>query len=926
MKQKLQTDLYVKITLLCLCFSMIFSLSVFADDTLFKLSNETNALIELPTESTFEISLSLSQAQSSVSCEDTESLFWLESDTNSRFSREPSQTFSTPVCAENVVCQLRSNICVSGESELLSVFSATHSLVSQAGLSSTRYTLCCEVISEYCNPYNPNSDDCYEGVSSSTSSVTWWVDYGTYDISPLSTQIEVPAKTPFVFNATIECVSGECGDTRVRLFEPSTQNDILVYDDITFAAKGLLALTDNPLDTTRFSGTSQTVTEQVSFSLQPQNCFASMNSLANSECESAWGLVGNVNEATSKQVQIEVCPLNQEFECVLSDIIQINFTSLTCPPGQEFCEGQCRNSAYCQDVVCGSASSSYAWDTFAFNEDDQFCQVGSTIPPVFPSQPGGDVSWVCSNPLTQVSCSASRDSCPIYQQWNETSQTCELDSDLELYLCIDKPTTQGHIFSETNSSLEQNTPWTFSETIHSNSVCKFRCEEGFELFLTDDMCVKYESESDACGTQARTFSWSETSYDGDDFCTFGEVLSSQSPPHSLSPGMGVFWTCEDQETSEAVVCFAFRESCPHGFYQDGNICEPFHDPGPIEPPSPDELELHRVCAEVDTKEWLTHFYTREYDRPPTNVWRIELSQEQLLNSNDEELQQITQSHAYISEDGRTFACETDETDICTTTQGFQGCAYDGTCYADGMRIQLGSNNQVIEYDESLQQYDLVCEVNSPGSWTIPPSTCYDSSLSGSVTDSASQELVDVLVSLYYVDSVGEEHFFDSTQTNSQGDFTFEEIPIGNYTLIYEKQSYNNNFVSTSIQSCEQNQDVGTTQLSFGDCRADCTTFSNPNLCDASCHGIGACSFYDETIASRLDGIQLGILHTFSDGGQDYVVNTCQGEPQLQSSSDFTSGTSGTITCPTGQELIIFERIALLDGETVRVRIPVCQIR
>ena len=93
------------------CSICILVFSVAHADTLFELSDQMNARVALP-DSNYPISILYSdyfngdyQACSSPD----NSLFWLHSSTNSRIQTYPSETYSIPICAESVHCQVRSS-------------------------------------------------------------------------------------------------------------------------------------------------------------------------------------------------------------------------------------------------------------------------------------------------------------------------------------------------------------------------------------------------------------------------------------------------------------------------------------------------------------------------------------------------------------------------------------------------------------------------------------------------------------------------------------------------------------------------------------------------------------------------------------------------------------------------------------------------
>ncbi|HLP79071.1 MAG TPA: carboxypeptidase-like regulatory domain-containing protein [Acidobacteriota bacterium] len=191
-------------------------------------------------------------------------------------------------------------------------------------------------------------------------------------------------------------------------------------------------------------------------------------------------------------------------------------------------------------------------------------------------------------------------------------------------------------------------------------------------------------------------------------------------------------------------------------------------------------------------------------------------------------------------------------------------------------------------------------------------------LSGYVKNSLGYGVNGVTVTLLLVSSTGENSFRNTT-TDATGYYEFTVLPASTYKIFASKTSFNSEILALNLSYVSNNQLNMT--LTTGVCQNDCTTTAQPTICSAACDGFNGCAFYNTTMATALDGKISGYDYLVSIAGIEYTVSACEGTPAPYVTS---STSTGQIQCPSGTTLVVIERVALQDGEPVKIIIPVCR--
>ncbi|MFT4312644.1 MAG: carboxypeptidase-like regulatory domain-containing protein [Candidatus Woesearchaeota archaeon] len=225
---------------------------------------------------------------------------------------------------------------------------------------------------------------------------------------------------------------------------------------------------------------------------------------------------------------------------------------------------------------------------------------------------------------------------------------------------------------------------------------------------------------------------------------------------------------------------------------------------------------------------------------------------------------------------------------------------------DGRQLDLN----IWQYNDGERYYSVHQDVSAFNE------QCY-AVIDGYILNQQAEPIEGARVELDIIGTRNQLQRFKNTTTNQDGYYQFADIPATHYRILAAKPGYDTRRTPTHVLFYNENLQVNMTLLT-GQCEADCTLTSG-NTCVAACHGLNGCSFYNETVAQQLDGMQRGIYVPIND---THSVLSCTGDPTA--SFIGTDDADQRITCPSGSTLVIVERVAIQDGESVRVRIPVCR--
>ncbi len=978
-------------------------------------------------------------ADEDFSCTDSDATFWKFQEDEQNLQLFKDDVYTLPVCYEKN-CQIRVNQCMDYETLNTTLSTTTHGLM---GVQDSNLVLCCSQQQEYI----PLSSD--EFTYNDNDSVGWFVPYGNYTIDLEQSVIQEQTLAPFFINATITCLNGDCGNTFTSLSYVDNANDVLYTPNLQLEYPLLVSFISNPLFTFSSFSVSESTRELFDIEYQQDNCLSNMNPITNQQCNVSWIVYANFQQNKSFDLQIVACSDEYQIECDVSELIRVNITAdFVCEDWEIWNGTHCVDDVVIQEYFCGTAhnqtftvaNTSFGLNT-ACSDDNEPIDDGFVYP-----QPNITTEWFCpGGDEREIMCYASRQPCDDGYTWNNTHCVSSPDDPTELFCGSEHNTTYSTeimSFTSNNFCAQEPQPSNVQFPINPGNNTVWTCGTNRDLHVVSCFALKEECPDDQpnwngtacvsdeayyCGTaHDLEFPLIMSDFSDYTYCSdnaIDEDLAIELP----QPGQTTSWSCEGGEDT-SVLCQASRESCSSGYSWNGTHCES---------DAPQTIELHRSCAEVEFRDWVSHFYQKEHETQVSAhaLNNLESVRDQ-SNGNllpDVNGVEVTRIVALLQDEriknNQAYACVTNQLDTCTAEIGFTGCAYKGKCYENNTRIKLDENQQVTQNATDLEEYDLVCVVNSPGEWYLPPPSpsnectddshvmcsedngeyfnrityqkdettntfcvnqsgsynwlysedglddiqnivsnqcgngidnhctahlyfakfdngsvdyskyrygekvfnvetkpdafdpiCYDNTnLKGDVQNTAGASLEDVEVKLYIVGPNTEYQLFKTTYTDSSGQFNFSKIPRTSYRLIFQKGGYHNEVRFQNIDD-NQEEDIETITLTTGDCRADCTTGAQPSICSANCDGFGGCNFNSSQVATALDGIATGISHTITLSGTNYVVDTCTGDPVEQA----TLTSSGQITCPSGQELIIIQRIALLDGDTVRIKIPICR--
>ncbi|HLP80019.1 MAG TPA: carboxypeptidase-like regulatory domain-containing protein [Acidobacteriota bacterium] len=173
------------------------------------------------------------------------------------------------------------------------------------------------------------------------------------------------------------------------------------------------------------------------------------------------------------------------------------------------------------------------------------------------------------------------------------------------------------------------------------------------------------------------------------------------------------------------------------------------------------------------------------------------------------------------------------------------------------------------------------------------------------------------LSLQIIGPASELQSFKTTTSDASGYYDFGMLPATDYRLAVNKAGFDPFVIWTTFPY--QQSESYNVSLQRGTCRDDCTSLTSLTQCVAACDGLAGCQFENSTVAGWLDKVPVNISYVTPDN--QYEVSTCEGtvRPHVR-----TGVSDGGIRCPSGQTLIIIDRIALKDGKPVLIKIPVCQ--
>jgi hypothetical protein len=194
-----------------------------------------------------------------------------------------------------------------------------------------------------------------------------------------------------------------------------------------------------------------------------------------------------------------------------------------------------------------------------------------------------------------------------------------------------------------------------------------------------------------------------------------------------------------------------------------------------------------------------------------------------------------------------------------------------------------------------------------------------SDLDGYVADQFNDPISSARIQMILVGPRSERLYLE-TFTNASGYYQFTNVPSSIFKILYSKESFNphlqiENFTYQSVNQINVTLDQGL-------CLQDCTTSSRPGICSSACDGFNGCAFYNTTVASFLNGRVANYDYQITLPEGNYLVSACEGIPQPY--FDDLSRQNDNFACPSGSTLVIIERVALQDGEPVKVIIPVCR--
>jgi hypothetical protein len=243
--------------------------------------------------------------------------------------------------------------------------------------------------------------------------------------------------------------------------------------------------------------------------------------------------------------------------------------------------------------------------------------------------------------------------------------------------------------------------------------------------------------------------------------------------------------------------------------------------------------------------------------------------------------------------------------------------YDNVCFADTQFARYPASLGITDVDysswnSSVYAPRVVYDVN-PFDISLFQQQCR-SNLTLQTIDTSGLLVSNVSLELYIIAPNATPQAYVTNYTDNAGQIQYNFQPSVNMTIIARKVGYNPTLLN--IRPSAKSSVTLNITMTTGGCRPDCTTDATPQLCSAMCHGINGCAFNTSMFATELDG-KLANQFIQVSGGQS--VYSCEGQPFA-----YTNTSTGQITCPAGQNVIIVDRLVNLDGKPVRMKLAICK--